>query len=84
MGTNEEILELLKKSIDSQPIEERITEIKADIKDRLEELTPELDDVDMLYEFTKLLDDYDELSDLIKTEAYREGFKSGVMLLTKK
>lgn len=84
MPTVDETLDIIRTAIDSKPISEQIDDAKANIEELNQVLIVAADDEDVLFEYQKFLNAYETLIDLSRMEAYREGFKSGVMLFTRK
>lgn len=84
MPTVDETLDIIRTAIDSKPINEQIDDAKANIEELNQVLIVAADDEDVLFEYQKFLNAYETLIDLSRMEAYREGFKSGVMLFTRK
>lgn len=79
---NEKVITLIKTTIESEPLNIQIEDQRLEIKQLYNDLIPAVDDADMVFELDKFRNAYEELVKLSSMEAYRSGFKSGVLLFT--
>lgn len=82
MNENEKVGETIKTVWNSIPLNEQIEEKRETIDELFNDLVQIYDDIDLLYEFDKFKRTYEEVIKLYQMQAYRDGFKAGVLLFT--